>query len=497
MQTPIDNSDRQGCSYFYGVIMIRYNATAFLKFDSETTGNAFSMGPVTVFFAGTETKADLFNDSLGTMAKNNPVMTDQGGQYFFYVADGNYDIIINEGRIGEARILDENIAQPATIPANQRVINSLTDLPAPVAGVITLEDNITYVFGSPITTADRIVVGVNNVITSNAPLSTPVTYTGTGSFITGIDKNLLIKEIGLICPNAQAFDFSSTTVGNIFVANTIVIFACDSVGTFDDLNTVEFINSSSIGTASQGIVVQGTTNWTIFSVAELAIITTSATLIGIDFGTSLHTTLELSNLVISGVPGTIGIKGAAASANLKVNSLATVLTGEFIGGVTPLSGITITDIRWSFKLNSGLPDSLTNALISVEGNVLETTINTMNVPEKVNGVWSDELLSHFSSDGTGRITFLGERSEVLLINATANLRMASSASDRMVTSYLAINGAVLTQTSESGVANVTDPTSLAMVWQHNFQTGDFVEIFVENNDNTVNIIAIKCLQSVK
>jgi len=99
--------------------MKRFNATAFLKFDSTTNGNAFVNGNVTVYLAGTSTttkvKASLFKDSAGTIAKDNPVKTDSNGMYFFYINPLNVDIVINEGNPGTNTIFDEPMLDDAIV----------------------------------------------------------------------------------------------------------------------------------------------------------------------------------------------------------------------------------------------------------------------------------------------------------------------------------------------------------------------------------------------
>ena len=76
--------------------MKKYNGSIVIKFDTTATGNAGSGKEVTVYITGTITKADLFADN-GTTPLLNPVTADDNGNYFFSVADGIYDLVIDEG----------------------------------------------------------------------------------------------------------------------------------------------------------------------------------------------------------------------------------------------------------------------------------------------------------------------------------------------------------------------------------------------------------------
>lgn len=88
--------------------MRRYNNTAINQFDSESTGNAYANATVTVRDVVTGAKANIYSDN-GQTAIANPTSTDAQGNYYFYVADGRYDITIGENTDDEYTIFDEVI----------------------------------------------------------------------------------------------------------------------------------------------------------------------------------------------------------------------------------------------------------------------------------------------------------------------------------------------------------------------------------------------------
>jgi hypothetical protein len=79
------------------------------KFVTETNGTAGAGALVTVYTAGSTVKAPLF-DVLG-VAITNPLSADDEGNYAFKVADGIYDLVINEGALSETRIDRLQIAE--------------------------------------------------------------------------------------------------------------------------------------------------------------------------------------------------------------------------------------------------------------------------------------------------------------------------------------------------------------------------------------------------
>jgi hypothetical protein len=79
------------------------------KFATDTTGNAGAGALITVYVAASTVKAPLF-DVLG-VAITNPLSADDEGNYAFKVADGIYDLVINEGALSETKIDRLQIAE--------------------------------------------------------------------------------------------------------------------------------------------------------------------------------------------------------------------------------------------------------------------------------------------------------------------------------------------------------------------------------------------------
>lgn len=88
--------------------MINYENSVVNQFVSSTTGTASTQTPVTVRFSSSGAKAALFSDNTGTSI-DNPVMTDNTGNYNFFIDDGTYDIIINEGQPSERALRKQQL----------------------------------------------------------------------------------------------------------------------------------------------------------------------------------------------------------------------------------------------------------------------------------------------------------------------------------------------------------------------------------------------------
>ena len=90
---------------------------------------------------------------------------------------------------------------------NKVVINKLSDFPAPVANVITLEDGKDYrISGSVNIGTNRIVFGNNCGITGDNPQNDILVYEGTDAMFTANDANLVLLRLGVSCDSGTLLD---------------------------------------------------------------------------------------------------------------------------------------------------------------------------------------------------------------------------------------------------------------------------------------------------
>jgi hypothetical protein len=369
-----------------------------------------------------------------------------------------------------------------------QVVNSISDFPTPAGGVITLADDTTYVLGAAMSTADRFQMGDNTAITGNIYHNT-LTYTGSGSMFTGVDVTSTFVNARFNCASGEVFNFEDT-VGGIksFFAQQVIVENCAKWGTFDDMLLWEQ-NSTSCLNAGDGVTFLGTNNL-IFSASKFALASTDVAFVGLDLGTSVAQTIEFENVILNGVSGATGISGAAANANVPVGAVATVDRCEFQGALTPLSGITTDDVRWRFAGNTpNVKDTQPDAMVSINGNATATTISVATTPVLAAGTWTDERSSHFTNTTGGRITYNGERSLTTPIQVTATVDVASG-TNKTVRVYIAKNGTVYTNSGISALVDAGSPISLVSLWQDSLAENDYLEVFVANDTDTVDVTLV-------
>ena len=363
-----------------------------------------------------------------------------------------------------------------------------SDFPVQDSATITLEANQLYIVTSSLTTAKRFICESGSNITMLNRLGPTLTYTGTSAMFTGTDVSASISNIKINAPSGALFAFSDVAIlnTNIITIDNVFAVSCVKTGTFTSLASIS-LSGVGVFSATQGITFVGT-GWRIMSIDGVSQTSSSSSFIGFDFGAMTIDILTLSKPIIDAPAGAIGIKGLASSGNVTVGNLAKVVDSSFLSGVTPLSGITVDDIRWFFSLNDEIPDTMPDALSSMSSNSTETVITTISTPVKVAGTFVAQRESHFTCDTAGRCTYNGERDIVGPIDIVATVKSASG-SNKDIQMYLAINGVVVASSLKGARVGVTDPHNITVIWQAVLSPNDYIEAWLENTSDTINLVA--------
>jgi len=381
-------------------------------------------------------------------------------------------------------------------PANVVIVNAASDLPAATAGERQLVANTVYVFGASVALTDKLIIADGVSITGQNPFG-PVLSTTASSLFIGGDANFNLSEINLDVPSGEVFTITDTVPGTSFVnISTVQTISCLSYGTFTDISTLIINNSNSLD-GYTGVTVSGS-SYTTISLVKFVMVSSSASFIGVDFGTAVSANIELDNLVTSSPAGGIGVKVAAASANLPAGAIGTITNSTLnLGGMTvPVSGYTASDVRWAFRDNSGVSNTVPDAMLSLNSNATETVISVVNTPVKVAGTWVVERVALFSGDTSGRVTSLSERGVTSPIDITATIS-AASGSNKDITIYLALNGSIISNSGETNKVSAGDPKNTTVFWQAVLQENDYLEVWVENNTDTQNLVAESAILRVR
>lgn len=375
-------------------------------------------------------------------------------------------------------------------------VNQLSDLPTAAAGKITLAAATTYLFGASINIGtDFLQFSSGSALVSMAAFTATVTYTGTSPMLQGADANTRIKDINLNSPNADLFSWADTGGGgtSVIIITDVLVIACKAVGTFDDINTL-VINGATVIDCTTGIAFLGDSHVGT-RLESFSMISTSATYIGIDLTGATLSTLFMEGLILAGGAGSIGIKGDTASANITADFIANISGVQFQGVTTPLSGVSVDDIRFNFQGNGGIADTMPDALTAFTANVIDTVVE-VGVPTLVLGTWVEVRASQYTTTAAGRVTLLSERDVVTPIDITLSVEPVSG-TNQIVRAYIALNGTVIIASGISTHIDNSDPKVITIPWQLNLSKDDYIEVYIENETSGIDLTVLDATLRVR
>ena len=362
------------------------------------------------------------------------------------------------------------------------IVNTIADLPAAVGGVITLAANTLYVQADDVAfSTNRLVFGANTVYSGLDSLVVTASYTGTLPFLTFTNVSGSTKNINFVHPNSPLYGFTDSGTNVLRVSD--VSYAGASIGTFGgNGSSVRFTNFSG-STTSNGMLLVG--DWKAFLFQPALSSIAAGTFI--DLGTATFDSISVTETTLDYPAGAFFMSGELSSGNMNVGGLATITKTRLTGSGTPLEQITPDDAQFTFSLNDSIRDSRSDGLLYIQGNTVASTIASANTPVLAAGVWTIGPTGQFTGTTGGRLTYIGVKDARLPI--TLSVSVAPTLSTGIAISvYIAINGTIVAGSRSRGTGSAGLPDSITIPWQHTFSTNDYVEVFVENNTNSTDIL---------
>jgi len=374
-------------------------------------------------------------------------------------------------------------------PTNQMVINSLSDFPPPSGGAITLADDTFYLIGDNLAVSpDRFVLGQDTVIAGLDSSVSSMSYSGTGTMFTAVDKSNKITLLTLDCPNGKLHDITNPGAGGaVFQLINCTVDSCDKVGALDGLAAIQYTDVAFNDVKTEGVIFNGSIG--VF-VGSTDLVTINAATAMFDLGTAVFNSFDIDASFATLAAGANFIKGAANSANISAGNAGSVRGIKTFGTGTPLSGITIDDVRWFFSGNDDIADTNPDGLLSLKGNATATVISASSTDGTnavlIAGTWADIRGSFFENTAGGRCTYKGERPLTVPVDLIATL---DPVADDTFALYIAFNGTPIEETGIPRFVKASDPGVLSTMWQITFNKDDFIEPFVENQSGISNVVS--------
>ena len=368
------------------------------------------------------------------------------------------------------------------------IVNQISDFPAPVAGVITLDANTEYAVRNDISTTNRFVFGDNTVISGSDDAVVNLEYTGVGDMFTGSNVTAKIKNITITCSSGTFINFTGTGT-EIFQTVDAKIVA-DTLGTMGDIAGIQ-LTSTQVDVTTDGLVFTGSNGVALIS-ASLDIID-AGTLF--DLGTSTFNGISFTDCFVTLNGSSVFLSGLANSGNINTGALGSVHNCRFFGTGTPLNTINDEDIRWQFFINDDIQETHKDALISLSGNLTATTITAVNTPTLIAGTWTEEHGAQFTTDANGRMTYIGVKDTHFDVTCSFSVEPVSG-TNKEIGLYVAKNGTEISNSEATANVSAGDPKRVTTIWRLTLSTNDYIEAFVENETDATDILVSDAVQRI-
>jgi len=357
-------------------------------------------------------------------------------------------------------------------------VDAKDKLPTPSAGVITLEDNVTYFFTDVIDlTGDRLVCGVNTTLIGGSSENCRIKSTGlTGTALITSNYSLPIRSLTIEANVALNLNGDGTTTAlDWFGVN---FTDCPTVGTIS--NYSNFIMQDSAFLNSGGLTFGGTIG-TIGFTQCLFDNYSGTTAITIP---STATITRRFRIIYSSFVTLSGETSLNVSTSATISAERYILdTVNFSGGGTYVSGLTYTDNKTLFTNCVGITNTSTRGFMYFVNNTTATP--APNTWKKASGTTTADAQNSKFNHSSNRLTYVGGFTTTFHIFVNCNV---SANNNQNISIGLAKNGTIIAQ-SEMTVRCQTSgqPYFSATQFPIIMSANDYVELFVINNTSTSDV----------
>lgn len=362
---------------------------------------------------------------------------------------------------------------------NYVLVKSQADLPAPVAGVITLAAGVLYEINGTIVLTNQINLNGCYLEGRDANNDKLVYTPSTGALFTGSEGGS-IKVLTLSAPNAgsKVFDMTDLTNSKNMIIRDLIIGGSNNVGNIKGFNIV-YMSVINYSGNQNGITYESVTSLLLENMAWFSNNSNTFEKYVGTF-TIIQKIGGFSSPLLANSAVAVDVTGVVA---LTSGSIKTV---DFGGDGTRISGV--FSKKWEVEA-VGITtekDDVAGGNIYISS-ITTTTIATVGVPVKITSATTTSNLFRFTAPVSNRMVYAGTKTRTFQVMAA--ISMTSPANNKIYKFYIAKNGVVLPQTAQlRKIGTGTDVGALSIFGVVSLAPGDYVEVWVENTTDNTNIV---------
>jgi hypothetical protein len=361
-------------------------------------------------------------------------------------------------------------------------VSGLKDLPQPISGVITLEDNTTYVFVKVVDlVGNRLVCGLDTTLLGGSSENCRIKSTGLGATAL-ITSQYSLPIRGLTIEADLALDLNGDGVTTAIDWFGVNFTDCTNVGTI--ANYSNFIMQDSAFLNSGGLTFDGTIGTVGF---DQCFFDCNATNTAITIPATANITRRF-RIIYSSFVVLAGETGINVNASATIPAESYILdTVNFSGGGTYLTGVNHTSNLSLFTNCANITNTAVNGQLYMQNNATATTVGASNTFYKVAGTTTASADNSKFSHSNNRLTCDAVISRKYYIQAT--LSFTSNASNvcefGFYDSQLA---AIRTPSRTLSTANAAGRAeNVTFMCVAEMSSGDFIEVHCANTTGANNI----------
>jgi len=380
--------------------------------------------------------------------------------------------------------VDEILSFDTSIQINGdlQYVHKLEDLPNAVAGVITLEDEKTYIFlGTIDLGGNRIVAALNTIIKGTSSETSNLLSTGLAdgvALFTSV-KTIIFQDISIVDVHT-VFDLQSNGGVNVIDWRAFNIENSPNIGLIDGYDNFIITDSAFLNCA--GLVFDGTLGTIGFAGS---IFTNFQNLPSITIADTCTITRRLkiieSSMVTTGSGNSIDF-----STSTTVPNQGYILTSvNFSGGATHLIGVQPEDNKSLFFKNLGIKNSRSTGTFYLSAIVATATSSTWT---KLLGTTNAGVINQKFSHSSNRLTYTGTLTQIFSVSYHVS---TTGTNNNIIQIGVSYNGADPTADSTS-VRTIDSGGAIGdqgLEYFIEMAESDYVELWIKNLSASNNVTA--------